>query len=38
MNVTVRVESLADERDLRELERKIARILRDAARRYGIPL
>lgn len=38
MNVTVRVESLADERDLRELERKIARILRDAARRYGVPL
>ncbi|NIM06138.1 MAG: hypothetical protein GTN65_11125 [Armatimonadetes bacterium] len=38
LDVTVNVESLTDERDLRELERKIARILRDEARRYGVPL
>jgi len=38
LDVTVKVESLTDERDLRELERKIAKILRDAARRYGVPL
>ena len=38
LDVTVKVESLTEERDLRELERKIAKILRDAARRYGVPL
>lgn len=38
LDVTVKVESPAEERDLRELERKIAKILRDAARRYGVPL
>jgi len=38
LDVTVKVESLTDERDLRELERKIAKILRDAARRHGVPL
>ena len=36
INITVRVESPADEGDLRELERKIVRILREEARRYGL--
>lgn len=38
LNITIKVESLRDERDLRELERKIAKILREAARRYGVRL
>ena len=38
LNITVKVESLRDERDLRELERKIAKILREAARKYGVVL
>ncbi|MBS7654089.1 MAG: hypothetical protein QXU95_01005 [Candidatus Bathyarchaeia archaeon] len=36
INVTVRVESPADEGDLRELERKIVKILREEARRHGL--
>ncbi|MEM4983258.1 MAG: hypothetical protein QXK73_06735 [Candidatus Bathyarchaeia archaeon] len=36
INIMVRVESTADEGDLRELERKIVRILREEARRYGL--
>jgi len=36
INVTIRVESPADEGDLRELERKIIKILREEARRYGL--
>lgn len=38
VDITLKVESLRDERDLRELERKIAKILREAARRYGVVL
>lgn len=38
LNITVKVESLRDERDLRELEKKIAKILREAARKYGVVL
>jgi len=36
VNVNVRVESSSDERDIRELERKLAKVLREAARRYGV--
>jgi hypothetical protein len=35
-NVTVTATSLEDERDLRNLERKIRRILEREARRYGV--
>ncbi|MBS7634400.1 hypothetical protein KEJ34_02735 [Candidatus Bathyarchaeota archaeon] len=36
INVTVKVESPVDEGDLRELERKIIKILREEARRHGL--
>jgi hypothetical protein len=36
INITVRVESPADEGDLRELERKMIKILREEARRHGL--
>lgn len=35
-SIEVTVDSLRDERDVRELERKLARILREEARRYGL--
>jgi len=35
-SIEVTVDSLRDERDIRELERKLARILREEARRYGL--
>jgi hypothetical protein len=35
-SIQVKVESLKDERDLRELRRRITRILREEARRYGV--
>jgi hypothetical protein len=34
--ITVNVESLRDESDLRELRRKIVRILKEEARRHGV--
>jgi hypothetical protein len=35
-NINITVESLRDEGDLRELERKITRILKEQARRYRL--
>jgi hypothetical protein len=34
--VTINVESVSEETDLRELTKKITRMLRDEARRYGL--
>lgn len=38
INITVRIESKADEDDLKELERKIVKILREEARRHGLDI
>jgi hypothetical protein len=35
-SIEVKVDALRDERDIRELRRKITRILREEARRYGV--
>jgi hypothetical protein len=38
LNITINVESPVDEDDLRELRRKIERILREEARRHGVSI